>query len=106
MNADGFYFDDLSIICLDIETGLEAKEAVQQIRVYPNPARNKVTISTSAAFTHDTKVDVVDMTGKIIMEVDYPRGTTSIQLQTSALNQGVYFVRTRSAGAVTKLIIH
>lgn len=106
VNADGFYFDDLSIICLDIETGLEEKEAVQQIRVYPNPARNKVTISTSAAFTHDTKVDVVDMTGKTIMEVDYPRGTTSIQLQTSALNQGVYFVRTRNGGTVTKLIIH
>lgn len=60
------------------------------INVYPNPANEILTVKT----THEiTSLSIVDLSGKIVKEVS-TAGFSSVQVSTSDLNNGVYFVKT------------
>lgn len=62
------------------------------LRIYPNPATNKVTISLSSESINDLKVSLIDIQGKEIIAPSVSYANT-LELDLSALNAGLYFVR-------------
>ena len=68
--------------------------------IYPNPAKNELHIETSG--TEKLTAQVFDITGKQMME-SYSFNT-SINMNTSSLNGGIYFIRIADAdGVVVKV---
>jgi hypothetical protein len=71
--------------------------------IFPNPAKEQVTISNIEA---GSTVTLVDVTGKTVSQ--QLSNSTSVNLQTSALTSGVYFVRVINNNGISgtqKLVI-
>ena len=66
---------------------------VSNFNVYPNPANNKVTISTN--LSKDMSLNIYDITGKLI-HMDTPSFQNQIDLDVSLLTSGVYFIHITS----------
>lgn len=77
-------------------TGLDeiSSNSAQTFNMYPNPATSSTTVEVVIDKVSEVKMSVVDMSGKEIESRDYGSMTTTsnIQLNTSALEAGVYFV--------------
>ena len=58
--------------------------------IYPNPAKNKITISSSA-LTSNTQLSIFNVSGEKVIERQLT--DTETQIDISALPRGVYFVR-------------
>ncbi len=88
----------------------EITESLNQLAVYPNPANENVTVAFGLANTNDVQIDLVDMTGKTVRTTNAMRfnaGANTITLNTSDINQGIYFVKvsTQEATKTTRLVI-
>lgn len=68
----------------------EVNNAVASIKVYPNPAQNKVTVALDGIVNAQGKVQVIDMLGRVVIE--QAANNTVIELNTSNLVNGVYNV--------------
>ncbi len=67
---------------------------------YPNPANGNISISFITAGDEVTKLDILDVVGKEIMNVNVAQNTAGLQtvaVQTHTLGKGVYFVRLTTA---------
>jgi hypothetical protein len=79
--------------------------------LYPNPTSNQVNLWFNAKGDADYNVNVYDINGRIVMqekEGKLMEGEHTIQLNTSQLNSGVYFISingTNNFNATSKLII-
>lgn len=69
-------------------TGAIPSEERNMIRIYPNPASDHVTVES---VTMIKKLQVIDLTGKIIEE-KYP-GSGAVNFQTVEMKQGVYCMK-------------
>lgn len=96
------FVDDVS---LAYETTGLFDAAVNQIKldVYPNPANDKLFISTEET---NYTVTITDITGKTVMNVKHT-GSTNTELNISELHNGLYFVQveSRKGSATQKLIV-
>lgn len=68
--------------------------AISKVKMYPNPASNQLTIEAHSAIQ---KVSIYNILGQEVI-VRSPK-TSSITLQTSSLQKGVYIVKTTIDGA-------
>ncbi len=83
--------------CKTINTvGLGEEELSKGVQVYPNPANDMITITSSSI----KKMSIVNMLGKVVMEQNI-QGTSTIDI--SKLSSGIYFIRTND-GYTTKLV--
>lgn len=83
--------------------GLSAQELDREIRLYPNPTSDKVTVSVNG---HRIQfVGIVDGAGRTVYQSRI--NATSYEINTSALAPGIYQVQIQAEGttAVKKLII-
>lgn len=66
----------------------------QTFNMYPNPSTTTTTVEVIIDNESDVKLSVVDMSGKVVESRDYGSMTTTstIQLNTSTLDAGVYMV--------------
>lgn len=71
--------------------------ANHQIMVYPNPATDVVTISSSVMLQ---KAELTSLTGQVVM--CQPVSGRECQLKLSGLEEGIYFVNVYSAGLIVK----
>lgn len=87
------YFDD--------EVGI-SDISESEINVYPNPARNHITVvSPNAEMTH---IRMVDIMGKEVYNME-PANKHRYKIQTSGLTHGMYFIQVfTSSGIVTHKI--
>lgn len=74
-----------------VATGIEERLAVIG-RIYPNPAKSKVTIDFSETTGGDPIVSILDITGKT-RELEYIRRANGIEFDIRSLSQGLYFVQ-------------
>ncbi len=75
-----------------------------QFAVYPNPAKNSLTISNTANASID-KVNITDVNGRIVKDIEVAN-VTETQINVSDLTTGIYFVKmTTDQGVVTKKVI-
>lgn len=65
------------------------------LKVYPNPAQNKVVVALDGISNTKGKVQVIDMLGRVVAE--QTANTTAIEVNTSNLSNGVYNVVYRSS---------
>jgi photosystem II stability/assembly factor-like uncharacterized protein len=71
------------------ENGISSKF----LKVFPNPATDKITISTTA-ITGTTQFSIFNVSGKKVLEMQFMDNETHIDI--SALPRGVYIVRVRN----------
>lgn len=79
--------------------------------LYPNPTTGNVTLQTlDNAFTGDVTISIVDLSGRMINQTIESLGSVkSVQLATSRLSRGIYFVNVQGQDgkrAVKKLIVN
>lgn len=70
-------------------TGIEEQSA-EKVQLYPNPVGNSLNLVFDANELPE-KVEVIDVTGRVVMSVKVVDGTTTVNVE--SLNAGVYFVR-------------
>jgi len=74
----------------------EENKIVNAVAVYPNPAANKAFITINPKNDEQLNITVYDVTGKKVMKPVYKNlkaGSQLIEINTSDLNNGVYFVQ-------------
>ena len=87
---------DFKIIGFE-EVGLnEANENIFQSIVYPNPAKDVATLSVNLVNSDNATISVVDLMGREVInlgEQSLKSGENQININTSSLNGGLYYVR-------------
>lgn len=76
-------------------TGLkEELIAGAKLDVYPNPAKDQVSVSLELTKQNNIVCEVIDITGKVVLTHTNQgyRGKNTVAVNTSALNNGMYFV--------------
>ena len=75
-------------------TGITNNTVDIQFSVYPNPAKNNVTIDFISQSNKKTNLVLTDMLGKRVKEfsINTVNGINSINLELVNLNEGVYFI--------------
>ena len=92
----GFDLDAIGVIH---EQGASLAENQLTIRTYPNPFSDRLAIQSTGAF----EVTLTDAQGRVVLEAS---GTDKIEVSTSDLPSGSYFITLRSGfGVGTELLI-
>ncbi|PKP08483.1 MAG: hypothetical protein CVU09_15705 [Bacteroidetes bacterium HGW-Bacteroidetes-4] len=73
----------------NITTSINDAKADAQIRMFPNPVQNELTIESSARVN---KVAIYDLTGKLVAEKSY-QNLTNVKVDVADLISGVYMVQ-------------
>lgn len=86
-------------------TSIEEVQMEEEIAIYPNPAVNQLIIEVANQF-EAMNVQVFDMGGKLVHEVNMNTATNKHLLDVSEFDHGLYFVRinTSNASLVKKFI--
>ena len=112
-NTAAIYFDFNAPVITNrfdtefVEFALSVPEVdITSFEIFPNPAKDNVTIRLHNNFVGNVTVQVVDLQGKKIMEHHISEGN-STNLDTSSLQSGMYFVKLNTAtkSLVKKLVI-
>jgi|JI10StandDraft_1071094.scaffolds.fasta_scaffold16083_6 photosystem II stability/assembly factor-like uncharacterized protein len=85
-------------------TGVLENQVLNNITLQPNPASTFVTLNNVA---EGTTVNVMDVTGKVIVSNSMIDGDKTMTIETSNLSNGIYVIQLKNKGAVAqkKLII-
>lgn len=99
--------DDLSIqdidendIVVSVNERFENTSRID-VRNYPNPASLTTTVTFTLPETSETKLEILDMTGRLIstaMDKMLSAGEHSVEINTSEFNSGTYYYRLNSCG--------
>lgn len=76
-------------------TGLDSEMFLSDLRIFPNPASNKVKISFESAKTANLKLEVLDVYGHALIEeqVFVNPNLVNYELNVEALSAGIYYLR-------------
>ncbi|HPE42545.1 MAG TPA: M14 family zinc carboxypeptidase [Bacteroidales bacterium] len=100
---DGFYFDDMEVIILDIETGIDAVNSnLQKFSFYPNPATDRITLSTNRITNETCSIQLMDLSGRTVQHWQMPAGQRQFQLSLASLPSGTYLLQIETAGFVQR----
>jgi hypothetical protein len=77
--------------------------AATDLRVYPNPASDLITVTSNNAII--SNVDIIDNTGKVVLRKSH-LNKEEVNLDLTTLKSGVYYVRlATSKGVITEQLI-
>lgn len=76
--------------------GLEEKTMEAGMLIYPNPADHELNVSYTAAHAGETKITVIDVLGKQLIEqtIQSAAGNNLVVMPTENLSEGMYLVKT------------
>jgi sugar lactone lactonase YvrE/PKD repeat protein len=74
-------------------------EIVSQIKIYPNPAENSITVG-SGQLAVNSQIKIIDVLGNQIKNVECRIQNGSAQIDVSNFEKGIYFIQTQSNGKV------
>ncbi len=97
---------DFFLVKLDQTTGIQGSDH-NAFYIYPNPAKDHISIMFPDAINKNAQVRIYGIDGKILVEhrsVDLHSGT-QIEIPISHLSPGIYFVETNDGVARTSLFI-
>ena len=73
-----------------------------ELLMYPNPADNSVMMQMNGSL-ESGRIDVVDVSGRIVKSVNVETGQSALQMDLSDLSPAVYVVRVNSGNKVVLL---
>lgn len=88
----------------------EANSNLKNLSVYPNPAKDFVTVNYALANESDVAISILDLNGKVVNSISDSKeseGEKSVKINTSAFPSGIYFLNLNINGVnkQEKLII-
>lgn len=105
VNADGFYFDDIKITVLDIETGFSEKPAGDMLKVHPSPASGNATISLQSPLMHDISLSLISQSGQTVRKWQMKAGEQSLNIDLSGIKPGVYQIVANEPGFTSRIVV-
>tara|TARA_B100001287_G_C22684064_1_gene532199 strand:+ start:3875 stop:5212 length:1338 start_codon:yes stop_codon:yes gene_type:complete len=87
VNWDTYYLDDFHLSDIPLET--QYLEFSDNIKIFPQPAKNVVNISSVNSIS---SVSVLDITGKSISNTSFSKNKNNVTIDISFLDAGVYLV--------------
>jgi hypothetical protein len=83
----------------------QANEAFA-VNVYPNPSSDFIAVQVAGLNTDDIKVEMFDITGKLVQKTTLRQGTTITYIDTRTLYAGSYVIKfTGTNGTTTKKVV-
>lgn len=70
---------------------------INEVLVYPNPAKEKIYLSIKHSENDDLKVQVYSIAGRILKSSTFTYSNSPIEIDISSLKNGVYFMRIESS---------
>jgi len=108
--GNNFYLDDINIYHKN-EVGISEKAVLANtVSVFPIPAKEIATIAIQVDKAQSYKVDVLDLTGRVVANVlneQLSTGSHQATIQVNNFKSGVYFVRVTANGesVIKRLIV-
>ena len=101
MNTPGFFSIDNFVTYTTV--GINELESVSDISIFPNPVKDHLTINYTCEKENNLLISICDISGKEVLNEKQQNNTgyNRIELQTSALEAGVYSIQL-SDGIVSK----
>lgn len=87
--------EQINTVTVQLTSGLQ-DEVLNNVKVYPNPSNGKITIENLNPDDAIAETQLFDMSGKLMTTYVVKQGA-SIQLYTSEVAQGIYYLRLKSA---------
>jgi hypothetical protein len=91
-DANGCQNFTMVTVAVDPCTGLNENGALAGLRVYPNPSNGQLNVELNN--TADKNVQIVDVTGRVVLSAQSTEATLKFNLSTLA--NGVYYVKVKS----------
>ncbi len=105
--GDCLYVDNINIS--GVTTGVEELFSSDLVRTFPNPANNNVTVAIESVKAANVTISVIDVVGKVVFaqqNTAINKGENQINISTTNLESGVYFVTISENGlSTTKRIV-
>lgn len=76
----------------DVEAGITKPEMDNKISIFPNPARETLTINVTGENNNKGSLDIYDLRGQVVSRFDIPAGYENINCDISNLKPGTYIV--------------
>ncbi|MBR1774248.1 MAG: T9SS type A sorting domain-containing protein [Bacteroidales bacterium] len=83
--------DSVITLILSVKSGIEEINNNNGIIIYPNPAKDYITIENIECSTEHITINIYDTQGKLVLSEIKPMATT-YTLNTTSLHSGVYYV--------------
>jgi hypothetical protein len=80
--------------------GDDLPAAAPALALYPNPAREEITVAFPGILRHPAEIRVWDSGGRLVRELKAPPGTGRLTIDLTGLSPGVYFVQAESGGGL------
>ena len=71
---------------------MELRTEAATLSLYPNPAKELVNINLGERATEKGRLEITDLSGRVVMESEVLPGFAIYQLQISELPQGLYMI--------------
>jgi Secretion system C-terminal sorting domain/Carboxypeptidase regulatory-like domain len=84
--------DTCGLICTSFYVDINESKKNNNIKVYPNPAKELITIESTSALL---QITVLDIRGKVKNRIE-TQGEESIQINTSDFENGIYFIKIKT----------
>jgi len=77
------------------------------VNVFPNPATDLIAIQIVNLVQDDLRIELIDVTGKVVMETQINKGSTIAHFNVETVYTGVYFVKisNESFSLVKKVLV-
>ena len=97
---------DTTTFNLTINVGIEEIQTLAGVNLYPNPVSQEATIDVNLNEATIVSVNVYDITGKVVANVyegQMDAGITTLKVNVSNLESGIYFTTISSSSAIRTL---
>jgi len=95
VDANGCQITDSINVTIDLCLGIENRNLLQEMVIYPNPSSGRITLSGLPSNTGDLKVSLMNSAGIEVLYSEFEAGMASIDLDLDSLvlPRGVYIIR-------------
>lgn len=89
-NGKGLFDDEEAYLDSIMNTNSKGLVASELIKVYPNPAQDKVTIEFENVLLSDAQFELMDLSGRVILTKTLPKGSSSTTIKLPKIADGLY----------------
>lgn len=104
--GNNIYIDDIQISssnCATITAGITENNAVDNLKVYPNPFSSEATISFETSEAQEVTIEVMNMLGEVVKVNNLGEvfGVQNITIDGSTLDNGIYMINIKVGDKVS-----